>query len=353
MFSGISAYTQEHTDWSFTFVPNELSLKDILRTLPSPDALLTHNSSFPDKGLLQVSVEAEGSCSVQTDQVEVGRLACEHLLERGLRNLLVLNTGDLNKTKRHQRVQGILDRAREAAVPVQVFDHGPRTRTRGTWRLEDQFADVEELLRELPRPCGLIGCDADHSLRALMICGQAGLRVPEDVAVVSCADDDAVFTQTRPSLSAVVHNQIEVGYEAAARLHALLEGKDGPLRTTIPPAYVASRGSTDWTVTGDPFCEQVLRYIRDHVGENLKVAELAGIFHVSERTLVRRFQSHLGRSPVKEIARARIEAAKILLFSTQKPLSEIALDCGFSGQPHFQREIKQATGMTPGELRRR
>jgi len=172
------------------------------------------------------------------------------------------------------------------------------------------------------------------------------------VAVISCADDDLVFAHTQPGLSAVVHDQQRMGYEAAKLLHAILEKRPYSDAIELDPVLVAARGSTDWTAVEDPFCEQVLRHIRETVGESRKVSEIARTFHVSESTLIRRFRKHLGHSPVKEISRARLEAAKTLLLTTHNPLAEIALDCGFSGQPHFQREFKKATGMTPGQIRR-
>lgn len=59
----------------------------------------------------------------------------------------------------------------------------------------------------------------------------------------------------------------------------------------------------------------------------------------------------LGRSPMAEIQRARVETAKRMLCESTEHLSAIAAACGFSDQAHMARSIKKATGQTPGEFR--
>jgi methylphosphotriester-DNA--protein-cysteine methyltransferase len=53
------------------------------------------------------------------------------------------------------------------------------------------------------------------------------------------------------------------------------------------------------------------------------------------------------------VAARRIEQAKRLMLATRDPLSHIALACGFSDQPHFNKLFRRRVGMSPGIWRRR
>jgi pimeloyl-ACP methyl ester carboxylesterase len=52
------------------------------------------------------------------------------------------------------------------------------------------------------------------------------------------------------------------------------------------------------------------------------------------------------------VAARRVERARLMLTSTQKSLTEIALACGFADQPHFNRLFRRIVGMSPGRWRR-
>jgi AraC-like DNA-binding protein len=52
------------------------------------------------------------------------------------------------------------------------------------------------------------------------------------------------------------------------------------------------------------------------------------------------------------VRKLRVEKARKELLTTDKPLSTIAFDAGFSDQAHFSRVFKELTGLTPGAFRR-
>jgi PAS domain S-box-containing protein len=96
----------------------------------------------------------------------------------------------------------------------------------------------------------------------------------------------------------------------------------------------------------------VVERIRTGFAGPLRIAELAARAGLSISRMERLMQSVLGVSPRQLLTRQRVEAAASLLRSTENPLGDIALDCGFCDQPTFCRQFKALTGLPPGAYRR-
>lgn len=72
----------------------------------------------------------------------------------------------------------------------------------------------------------------------------------------------------------------------------------------------------------------------------------------SHRRFIDRFRETVGMTP-KRFCRVR-RLARVLRLASQRddaPLAELALEAGYSDQPHFNREFRELTGMTPGAYR--
>jgi AraC family transcriptional regulator len=91
----------------------------------------------------------------------------------------------------------------------------------------------------------------------------------------------------------------------------------------------------------------------DRCGEAVRIAELARAAGVHPVHLARVFRRHLGCTPGEYLRRRRLERAAVLLRETARPLSDVALGCGFADQSHFANAFKRHTGVTPGTFRSR
>ena len=98
---------------------------------------------------------------------------------------------------------------------------------------------------------------------------------------------------------------------------------------------------------------RTMTYIEDNLGAKLNVGQLAGLVTLSKSHFSRSFSRAIGLPPMVYVAGRRIEQAKRLMTSTSDPLSHIALACGFSDQPHFNKLFRRRMGMSPGIWRRR
>jgi transcriptional regulator GlxA family with amidase domain len=91
---------------------------------------------------------------------------------------------------------------------------------------------------------------------------------------------------------------------------------------------------------------QIQQYIDLHVGEPLRVAELASRFGLSERTLSRRFAVATGRGPRAYLQHARTQHAMSLLETQSDPIDRVRRLVGYSDPAAFRRAFKQATGLS-------
>ena len=96
---------------------------------------------------------------------------------------------------------------------------------------------------------------------------------------------------------------------------------------------------------------QVLDYIDAHLGSEMTLADLAELVGMSQFHFGRLFKQSLGLSPYQYLLQQRVERAKQLLKQTDKPVVEIALDCGFNSHSHLGRKFRQLTGITPKAYR--
>jgi AraC family transcriptional regulator len=97
---------------------------------------------------------------------------------------------------------------------------------------------------------------------------------------------------------------------------------------------------------------KVRDYIDAHITGPLRVADLCALIQRSEAYFSRSFKRSFGESPHAFVIRRRLEFATHYMLQTDASLSDIALRCGFSDQPHFCKQFRQAVGQTPAAWRR-
>ncbi|MCE6964396.1 helix-turn-helix transcriptional regulator [Leclercia pneumoniae] len=107
-------------------------------------------------------------------------------------------------------------------------------------------------------------------------------------------------------------------------------------------------------VTGglSPFTlRNVLSYIEENLAAALTLADLATQASLSEYHFARMFRQSMQMAPHQYVMQRRMDKARRLVTSTQLPLTEIALACGFSSASHFSNRFRSVMGMTPSQLR--
>jgi transcriptional regulator GlxA family with amidase domain len=87
--------------------------------------------------------------------------------------------------------------------------------------------------------------------------------------------------------------------------------------------------------------------------EEWPIKRLARVSGVSEAHFARSFKEAFGLPPHRYLLTRRIERAKAMLRDTDTPVTDIALETGWSSLGTFGRVFRDITGESPGELRAR
>ncbi|MGF1886994.1 AraC family transcriptional regulator [Photobacterium profundum] len=97
--------------------------------------------------------------------------------------------------------------------------------------------------------------------------------------------------------------------------------------------------------------KRINEYIHDHLASKITIEQLANIAELSEFHFSRMFHQSFGSPPHQYVLKLRTQLAAMLLKTTQHPLADIAIQCGFSSQPHFTLHFKTFFSITPAKYR--
>ena len=311
-----------------------LDAKTVTRIVSREHAI--HLSESPSKAV---------ALSVGLDNWEIGQLGAQYFLERGFRSFAFAG---FQKTG--------FSRSRGNAFSKTVRESGYRIR-RLNLSGEPDDVEVIDWLRGLPKPCGLFATHDECGLYLLTLGRSVDLRIPEDIAILGVDNDTLVCELAWPQLSSVAVPSQRVGWEAARWLDQLLKPsqKATPDHQSrlLPPVGIETRHSTEILRTEDESVNRALRYIQLHFQSRINVEDILQNTGTSRRMLERKFGQQLGRTPLQELQRVRIDAAARLLQETSLPQRKIAAQCGCRDASQLITLFRKQRKMTPGEFRKK
>src|SRR3989442_16012773 len=79
----------------------------------------------------------------------------------------------------------------------------------------------------------------------------------------------------------------------------------------------------------------------------LDIQALAGVASVSEAHYIRTFKATFGETPHRYLQRRRVERAMFLLRETDRQVTDICMDVGFTSLGTFSRTFRDIVGLTP------
>ncbi len=362
---GVSDYAEQRGGWLITASPpalswageEPLSLADlrgwpgdgVIAAITSRDELRVAKRLGKPIVNMAATLRDSGFPRVMPDHYGMGRLAAEHLLERGLRRLAYYGVAGLWFSQ--QRCAGFVERARQAGVSCTVLEAPRHPDPRQSW--PQRIAPLTKWLRQMRPPVGLLAMQ-DYRARAVMDeCQRLGLAIPHDVAVLGMEDDPTVCDFCRPTLSSVSRNGWRLGYETAALLDRLMDGHPPPPHDILVPSDgVVARQSTDTVAVDDPHVAAAVHFIHDHLTEPFGVDRVVCATSISRRQLEIRFRRVLGCTVHDYLCRERIERAKRLLGSGERiKFQQVAAACGLQTAERLRLVFKRVCGQTPQQYR--
>jgi LacI family transcriptional regulator len=346
---GISRYASCHERWR-TYVFGWREIGDPLAAMSSADGVIAQfraqdwvDAARSARGAVNVSTHAQYDLPlVAADNEAVGRMAAEHLLDRGLRHFGYCGVPDTRYSASRER--GFV-RAVEAASCT-------------CSRILRSYADpnpipLQQWLAALPKPAGVMAASDLDARHVSMHARDIGVCVPEQLAVIGVDNDVSLCELCLPPASSIALPVERIGYEAAALLDRLIEGEPPPTRPLLlPPMGVVTRRSTDVLAVNDELVAEAMRLIHEGIGRGVDVDDVLSVVNVSRKTLELRFNRALGRSPGSEIRRVRLERTKRLLSETSSSMPEIASAAGWSTAKQLCETFRRETGFTPSAYRR-
>lgn len=195
--------------------------------------LVEHGTHFVRWG----SVDDDNiGATVGTDNVSAGRLAGEHLLERGRRNIAFLGDADDHFPEFADRYRGFCSALAGAGIaPDPALQHNAYTTE------EDGYSAALALMASGKAFDGIFAASDLIAIGALRALAEAGRSVPGDVAIVGF-DDIPAASLTNPPLTTVMQDLRAAGEMLVEGLLAQLNGTQPP-PTTLAPKLVVRRSS--------------------------------------------------------------------------------------------------------------
>lgn len=364
LLRGISRFAKTNGKWSLFLEPSGADGSLVHAERWEADGLLVrvHTRRLADR-VLKTSLPAVDlgyvipdlfPWSISNHQQRVGEVAAEHLLACGLRNFGFCGWGPAHppaKAWEPIRLDAFRRVIGRTGGTVAAYTW-PRLKRDREWnRAQPHLA---EWLHAQPRPIGIMAANDLRASQLLDAARRAGLRVPEDIAIIGVDNDEMLCELSTPSISSVALNLERIGYEGAGLLSKLMRGRPYPKRPIrIPPLGVMARQSTDVIATDDALIADAVRFIRSRFQDPIDVSDVLNHIGVSRRTLELRFRDAMGCSPYQELHRCRLNHARSLLLETELTVRQIASRCGFPYVENFHAVFRREESMTPSQFRQR
>jgi AraC family transcriptional regulator len=174
--------------------------------------------------------------------------------------------------------------------------------------------------------------------------GQAiDLAVGDPNGVVSLQQLRSAIAELFTALNETLRDEHGKAAECLLRAGAMLDAVE---QQPAPGPAPALHGLAPWQI------RSVMTYVDSNLDTQIRNKDLATIARLSEFHFNVAFRRSVGHSPHNYIIRRRMERAQGLMLSTNKPLSEIAAECGLADQSHFTRLFRRFVGESPAAWRR-
>ena len=362
ILEGVLAYARENGPWLFHLNTGDIAAQGLKRVsawgvdgvivLSANPELLTRVARLNRPTVLinaplSIRTRRRNILVVRRDNPNLGRMAAEYLLAGGFRSFAFVGSprpaewsdGRRDGFTRKIAAAGFLCAVYPTPTPDAYADFSREAPRLSAW------------LKALPKRTALYTVKDIRGQQILAACLDAGIAVPDDLAVLSTDDDEVLCETATPSLSSISLDGEHTGRICAKALDDLLHGR--PRHPLVDIAYprIVTRRSTDTFAVDNPVLARVIAYARKRLDTPLKIRDMAQALGVSVRTIETKARRHLGHPIREEILRLRLSEGVALLTNSRLTIAEIAARCGFCNASHFSRAVKAAFGYPPGVFR--
>jgi len=292
----------------------------------------------------------QGAVSIDVDDIAVGATAAEYFLGAGYQNYAFVG---VDRPYSRQRLDGFRDRLRRDNQSCTCY-HEKEPRNRHYMEIwQEPSASLREWLQRLPKPIGIF---AAHDPLGRLICEagrEAGISIPEEIAVLGANNDELVCALSHPPLSSIEIPWNRIGSAVSEWIHALgKKSRKLAMPILFPPGGVKQRQSTTLLAVEDDQLRRALQYLREKFPESISIEIMCQDLRISRRSIERRFVELLKATPWDVLSRMRVDRAKTLLVATDQPISIISEKCGFADPERFAVVFRRYAKMSPSQFRK-
>ena len=277
-----------------------------------------------------------------------GRTAADYFVKRRYSSFAYIGTAKPTFWS-EERAKGFAERLAEHGFAPSIYP-APPPREQNDFALESRR--LTKWLLKLPRQTALFCVHDRRAQQVIATATAAGLRIPEDIAVLGVDNDELLCEMTVPAISSIPVNDHERGLAVGEAMNRLLEKRSVKRVQITRHDTVITRTSTNAQAIADPFVARAIAYACAHLAERPTLPELAKVAGCSKTVLNIHARRSLGHTISDELARHQVNAAIERLADHSHTVEEIAQDCGFCSASHLGLRLKAVTGHTPGHYRR-
>ena len=358
LLRGIAKYSRLNGHWIFSREAEFYRKKKVVFEEGLVDGLIAHVSSKREaENLSSMKIPMIIQCvhekitklpTIESDDIAIGQMAAQHLLDRGFRNFAFCGFGNIYWSQGRQ--DSFRNSLKEQGHDIYVFK--PVKQTKKTTAPQELMM-IADWLNSLPKPLAIMACNDDRGQDIVAACRLTDLRVPEDVIVIGVDNDELICDLSDMPLSSIELASEKGGYEVAELLDQLMAGKKVQYeKIIVRPSRVVTRRSTDFLAIEDLEVVESMRFIKSHASKTISVNDVVNAVPLSRRMLEMRFRKVLRKSINDFIKAEHIKLAVQLLNESNMSMSTIAKRSGFSNSTYMGVVFKKTMGMTPLQFRK-
>jgi LacI family transcriptional regulator len=258
-----------------------------------------------------------------------------------------------NHYEERERWRGFRDEARRRGRGSLWFRYDVGVMEDDSGHRHPRPETLKALMPTLPKPIG-IGCANDNFAlnfeRTLEVSHQ---KIPDEIALIGVGNAPSMCDVGLPPLSSVDLPGERIGFEAAELLGRLMAGEPGPKEVRlVSPSGIVERQSSSCVALHDPLVAHAVSTMRQHLENPMSIQEIADQAGCTRKTLERRFQQVLDKSPGEQYRILRVDHARVLLKETDFQVKEVAHLCGYGKPDAFSKDFRHQTGVTPTRYRK-
>ena len=368
--AGVMRYASTRTNWDLRIVSSRTAFNDaevaalleegidgcILAayTPAVEDILKQHIPTVLTLENMHEKIGKRENCvSVLMDNHEIGRLAAGHFRSLGRFAAYVFVPAPPKIPWSLERKAAFFaaadGRAMQYEYPESDFEMVNMTGESG---IQLRINDLAAFLKRLPRPAAVFAANDILSSQVARACHKAQLKMPSDISLVGCDNDDILCRSSQPALTSILPAFEAAGFAAARTLDRMMRGRrpaEDVVR--IPGAEVVARASTENIPPAVAVVNAAMEYIERHALDGISTSNVISHLRVSRSLLDLRFRQLRHESVMDAILTTRLAAVRHMLETTDRKIQNIGAACGFRSADYLKRLFKSRFGMSMREWR--